>query len=368
MVTRSFATADLQSVAPLWRNLESQLGGAVPVAASWDWVQTWVSNYGDIVPSSFVVAEDGNTGIPLGIALVASNRIKRSRFFTVKTRHLGTAGEPEADSACVEYNALLTAPGQQVPFAQALVGVLRSRQDWDELRVDGFAPDDIQPFLDAALGAGLPFEVGRRASPMTDLRDAGKAGAVLARLKSGTQSKIRRSLRGFGAVDEQWAESEADALDILDELITLHQQRWSEAGEPGSFASRRFTSFHRELVKRLLPKKAVVLFRGRAGGKTIGCLYSFIDRGRVLFYQSGFASYEDSKLKPGLVLHSLCMQRCAERGYTEYDFLAGEGRYKSELATGEGQLIWGVHKRPRLLLSLESALRSLRARVESPPA
>lgn len=363
LTTRFYGFADLGVVGPLWKSLEAQVGAA-PIAASWDWVTTWIRHFRDIVPATFVVVEDA--GALVGVALVASSRVKRSRVFTVKTRHLGTAGEPEADSACVEYNALLVAPGQEAVFARALVGALQSQSDWDELRVDGFAPDEIQPFLDSANQAGMLFEVRQNPSPMTDLREAVAPGAVMARLKSGTQSKIRRSLRGFGAVDELWAASESEAFDVMEELIALHQARWNEAGKPGSFASRRFTEFHRELIRLLLPKKAVVLFRGRAGGKTIGCLYSFIDRGRVLFYQSGFARYDDSKLKPGLTLHALCMQRCAERGYLEYDFLAGEGRYKSELATSERQLVWGVHRRPRLLLSLESALRTLKARVQPP--
>ena len=34
------------------------------------------------------------------------------------------------------------------------------------------------------------------------------------------------------------------------------------------------------------------------------------------------------------------MQACLERGLHEYDFLAGEARYKRELSNGERRLVW----------------------------
>lgn len=34
------------------------------------------------------------------------------------------------------------------------------------------------------------------------------------------------------------------------------------------------------------------------------------------------------------------MRACAAHGLREYDFLAGDARYKSELATGARELVW----------------------------
>jgi len=80
----------------------------------------------------------------------------------------------------------------------------------------------------------------------------------------------------------------------------------------------------------------------------------------LLFYQSGFAAFDDNKLKPGLVTHALCMQACRERGLTEYNFLAGESRYKQELATMEQELVWAVARQRRLKFFLVDRLRRAR--------
>jgi CelD/BcsL family acetyltransferase involved in cellulose biosynthesis len=176
---------------------------------------------------------------------------------------------------------------------------------------------------------------------------------VLDLLAAGPRQRIRRSGRAFGALETEWARSAEHGLDILEELIMLHQQRWSAAGERGAFASRRFADFHRELVARGVPEGRALLFRIRASGRTVGCLYGLLERQRVLFYQSGFSSVSDNRLKPGLTAHAVCMQACYEAGFHEYDYLAGDSRYKRELSTGERELTWAAERgrrRPALVL------------------
>jgi CelD/BcsL family acetyltransferase involved in cellulose biosynthesis len=234
---------------------------------------------------------------------------------------------------------------------------MRQETNWDELILDGFAPEDAEPILRAE--PSLIAE--RRVCRAVDLRAAGEIGnGIIPALKVNTQKKIRRSLRGFGAIETEWADTVEQAMDILNELIALHQQRWEQTGEPGSFSSERFVAFHRELVPRLLAGGGVLLFRARSAFGTIGCLYSFIEHGRVLFYQSGLAAVDDNKLKPGLVTHALCMQRCMERGLTEYNFLAGDSRYKQELSTMEQELVWASARQRRMKFFIVDNLRRVR--------
>lgn len=91
----------------------------------------------------------------------------------------------------------------------------------------------------------------------------------------------------------------------------------------------------------------------------------FVERGRLLFYQGGIASFADNRLKPGLAVHALCMEECVRRGIDEYDFLAGDARYKRELSTGEETIVWASLGRgtlkSRTLDALLRARRWLRA-------
>jgi CelD/BcsL family acetyltransferase involved in cellulose biosynthesis len=181
---------------------------------------------------------------------------------------------------------------------------------------------------------------------------------VLSTLRPATRRKIRQSLRAFGPLEVEWAETPEHALDIFNELLLLHQARWNASGQPGAFASRRRAAFHREIIPRLLPRRSVILFRVRTPKRTLACLYHFIEQERVLFYQSGAAVFDDNRLRPGFVAHALCMQACAERGLIEYDFLAGHSPYKEEFATLHRELIWATMRRRRLPVIVTQSIRS----------
>ncbi len=315
----------------MWLGLERKLGSA-DLMCSWDWTETWLHHYGDTVHHRFAVGEVA--GETVGIAMVTASLpipVERLRFRGVV--HLGTAGEPRGQSVDVEYNRLLCESAWRGSFAAALMGAIHDEVKPAAIRLDGFVPEDV-----ALLVAGRPeFVVSDLGCPAFDLAAARTQGTdVLALLGSGVRSRIRRSHRGFGQIRTEWATTPAQALDIYDDLIALHQARWERDGRPGAFASRRFTGFHRELIGRSMGEQPrVMLYRLRNEDGTIGCLYGFIENGMVLFYQSGFVDVEDNRLKPGLSTHACCMQECLERGLDTYNFLAGEARYKRELATME---------------------------------
>jgi CelD/BcsL family acetyltransferase involved in cellulose biosynthesis len=279
----------------------------------------------------------------------------------IRSWHIGTAGESPADTVFVESNRLLVLPQYRQSFATALLRALHREKRWDELVLDGFVPEDA----DAMLSADPGLTAVRVASPTTDLSLADQGGDVLAVLKATTRQKVRRSLRGFGSVQTEWAADQLRALDILDDLATLHARRWQRAGRPGMFVSRRFNTFHRALIERLLPAGRAILFRARSDGHTIGCLYCLVDGDAVLFYQSGFEHFEDNHLKPGLLTHALCMQACWERGFRTYNLLAGNERYKHELATMQGVLVWALRRRRRPKLFVLEVVRRLRGRARS---
>jgi hypothetical protein len=345
-----------------WTALEARLGSD-RLACSWLWTGTWLEHYGDVVPHRFAVGEAD--GSPCGIALVTRGVRRRRGPFPLRTVHLGTAGEPPDESVYVEYNAVLVDPEHLTAFATALVGEIARDPSWHELNLDGFAPDDARPFLVVE----PRLEARREICPITDLRRADAVGGdVMRTLPSGTRKKLRRSLKGLGDVQAEWAETPEQALEIFEDLVSLHQARWNRVGQPGAFASPRFAGFHRALVPRLARAGQVVLFRARAASVTIGCEYGFIERGRALVYQSGTAWHPDRQVRPGFVTDALCMQSCYERGLTEYDFLAGDSIYKRQLSTATRELVWARWRRPALrwrvvddLAKVKRQIRSVRA-------
>ena len=329
---------DLATVSRLWQEVEARVGPA-GLACSWAWTDTWLRHYGELIPHRFVLGErDG----PCAVALLTAGLNKKRGPFPVRTLHLGTSGEPDAETVRVQHNRVLVSEADRPAF---LSGVMELAQKidlrWDEFRLDGFAEEQIAPLL----GADHAFEVERHRCFVTDLeaiRTAG--GTVLGGLRSEPAKKIRRSIRRleetYGPIQVMWAEKLDDARAIFAEMRSLHQSRWEGAGEPGKFGSRRFDGFHHDLVERTFPTGRILLSRVSAGELTLGCDYSLIDGRRILAYQWGLAQLENTNASPGLVTAVTSMQEALRRGYDQYDWLAGDVFYKRQLATTEAELIW----------------------------
>jgi CelD/BcsL family acetyltransferase involved in cellulose biosynthesis len=192
----------------------------------------------------------------------------------------------------------------------------------------------------------------------------------LGALPSSRRYFVRRTLRDF----ETWAagearftvaRTEAEASLALDVLAALHAERWNEAGKPGVFASQKFRAFHRAVLPRLLEKGALDLSVLTVRGVPIAANYAIVWRGRVHFYQSGRKTDLPRALRPGIVMHARAIQIAIERGLIEYDFLAGDARYKLELATAARPLVRLRASRPTLGSVARRALDLARAEVRA---
>lgn len=357
IVVRTVDSAERTLARATWIGLDQALGGAPSLACSWDWTETWLDSYGDVVPHRFLIGEaDG--GETVGIALITDAPVRPLR---PRGRHLGTAGEPPGEGVFVERNRMLTLPDERLRFAAALSTELLASKGWDELHFDGMHPDDAAELRDALRAAGAHVTETIEQSPVSDLQ-AGED--VLASLSKSRRQRIRRTLRAFGDLELEWAADAEVADEILTELIDLHQQRWTESGALGAFASPRFVAFHRALIARLVPAGRAALVRVRRGDEVVGCLYGLLEGDRMCFYQGGLRRYEDNRLRAGVAAHVSFMEACRERGVRTYDFLAPATRYKEELATGADSLTWLTATRsagnPRLWLA--AAARAVRGR------
>lgn len=346
-----FEPRDIPSIGALWRSLESETGNN-SLPCSWDWVECWVRHYGDIVPHQFAIAKRGDR--IRAVALITRASIRQGPF-QIRRVSVGTAGEPDQDSVCVEYNQFLSFPEDRDAFARELLSSLGELRDWDEFFLEGFEEPTAAPFLSAA-----PFHAEKRVTRFFDFTRLKPGDVLLASMERSARRKVEYSLRKLGELTPEWAADTAQAKEFLAELIDLHQRRWESAGHSGSFASERFKRFHSDLIERLLPQGRVYLFRVLWNGRTLGCLYGFIENGAARFYQSGFASLADNKIAPGYVAHALCMDQCRSRGLREYDFLTGDSYYKQLFSNGQRDLLWAGFRRAKLKFQAVDALRKIK--------
>ncbi|MDT0353511.1 GNAT family N-acetyltransferase [Pseudonocardia charpentierae] len=337
---------------PVWTALERRSAGP-RVATSWTWTGCWLKHYGDVVPHRFAVVRDGADVV--GAALVTASR-KGPRAFPVRVLHLGTAGGPADDDVHVERNDLLSVEGRRPHVARAVLAELRRAGGWDEISFDGFLPEVLH---EAAPELPVESRTERSWAIRLDPRRPVEDG-----LGPSVRRKVRIARNLLGPVGCSVAETADDGLAMLDELVELHQLRWTGTGSPGAFASSRRRAFLRDLVATGVPLGEVRLFRLRGADGTIGVVVGWVEGRRFCYYQSGFAIFPDNRMRAGLLCHAVFAETCREQGFSDYDLLAGDYAYKRQLAGGEGEdLVWARLARGGARSAVVRVARAARAEV-----
>jgi len=338
-----YSQAQWPDVEPVWR----MLAAASPEASfflSAEWTRTWLAVFGDSVHATALVFRADDR--PVAAALIVQRRVRRA-VLPIRQVFLNACGEDTADETCIEFNDILCLPEWKAGVAEELIARL-NRLDWHELVLAGFVDG---PMLRAITQAAVwPVETTQRTSNYVDLAALRASGQpYVSVLRSRTRTYVRENVRIYREAGDLCVEqpgSVRDALAWLDELADLHQQSWTGRGQPGVFASKRFFAFHRMLIESAFDTGNILMLRVSAGTGTIGILYNFVWRGKVLFYQSGFKYEPERRTKPGLLTFALAVQYCAGRGYSEFDFLAGGEHYKRDLSTASRDLFWTKILRP----------------------
>jgi CelD/BcsL family acetyltransferase involved in cellulose biosynthesis len=267
---------------------------------------------------------------------------------------------PDIDAICLEYNSVLIDP--DITLSLESLMELIPITDWDEFHMPRFAHVYCPGLLvNHNMSAKYHLQV-------TDLGNAyyidlGKIRSnnmdYLALLSRNRRQQIRRSLREYqksGEVRLRAAKTVDDALEIFNKLILLHQKEWRKRGKPGAFSSAYMKEFHRNLIRSRFENGEIQLMEFSCGGEPVGCIYNFLHRGHVLFYQSGFNYLEENVFRPGLVCHHLAALHNAAEGFSRYDFLAGESQYKKSLSTGFSQMQDIVVQKRRVKYEIEHTI------------
>lgn len=359
-INRLASPAALQ---PVWCALEAR--SEAPFFLSWNWIGTWLEATG-VLPHVVTARRDGAV---VALALVQESRRRRFGVIPARVASLHETGDARLDSIYIEYNGALRAPGETEAVFGAMLQALTAKVPaWDELRLSAIAAHAAQSA--AATGWMVEQRAASRcfAVDLAALRARGRD--YVDSLGANTRQQLRRTRRLYdarGPLELTPAQSLAEAKMFLAELKALHQHAWRRRGQAGAFATPFFARFHDRLLELLWPQGAVELLKVAAGTHVIGYLYNFIHRGSVLNYQSGFAAVDDNKLKPGLLSHALCVERHLSGTAMRYDLMAGEARYKQNLAAPHDSLVWLTLRRPTVLARAEQAARRLKRALARHP-
>lgn len=110
-------------------------------------------------------------------------------------------------------------------------------------------------------------------------------------------------------------------------LIDLHQRRRQSLGEPGCFASDRWSAFHREVARQLLGEGRLRLSWLELEGKPIAAEYHFAG-GRTTYAYQGGLDPDRLDEEPGRLSMIRTVQHAIEEGHRKFDLLRGDEPYK----------------------------------------
>lgn len=362
------SAGNLYKIRQIWEYLEESAD--ISYFLSWGWIENWITSLPDPVKPELAVFLEGND--PRLAFFLGKETLTRTHGDFHGQRHLfksrgwflNATGIPAFDRVHLEYNGFLYNRHESFRLVEILNHLPGS---WDELY---FPALDMQKLpATEALDNIPPYKTIIRdgivhLSPFVDLNGVrSRGGDYLSLLSANTRAQINRSYRlyeNIGPVRLEIAHDALSAMNIFNELVGLHEDTWAYRSLEGAFSSDFLLQFHKRLIQNRFQYGEMQLLRIKCDNNTLGCLYNFVYKNYVYFYQSGINYNPDKRLKPGLVSHVEAIRHNAANGYKTYDFLAGDSRYKMSLATHHNRMIWIRLQKPLLKFRIEDALKTLK--------
>jgi len=330
----------LSELAPLAADWD-RLARGVPFR-SWAWLSAWWRHYGlersgrHHQTRLYVLVVFSRTGMPVGIAPWYRD------FSPAKGRVVRFLGLGEV---CSDYLSVLCQPTMEETVAEALalwltranrpapgMSVDEESRAWDCLELTGVDAEDGAVGLLAEKLANYGHTVHRRFGAncwriqLPDTWDQ-----YLAQLSKSHRKQLRRlteRLLNPGRAVVHHVERLADLPQGQEILVDLHQRRWQALGEPGCFASPRFSAFQLEVMPELLRSGQLSLTWIEVDGQPVVAEHHLSGQGVLYGYPAGIEPNVHD-FSPGQLGNLVMIRWAIEHGYRAFDFLRGDEAYKA---------------------------------------
>jgi CelD/BcsL family acetyltransferase involved in cellulose biosynthesis len=291
----------------------------------WEWLETWWRHYRHNRCELFLLVIHNAEGDVIG---VAPWYLERSPIWGRVVRLLGS-GE-----VCSDYVSVLCQPGLEATVTHALAEWLttRGRLLWDLIDLDGI--DDLDGVTSA-----LVEQLEHKGQPV-DWRTELSSWRIefpatfddwVAQLSKSRREKVRQMMRRMydsGRAVPHLARTSEEVSEAWGILRQLHGERRNSLGQSGCFASRRFQSFHDEIVDRFHTLGQLRLHWVTLDDQPIAAEYDLTGGDTVFMYQTGF-NPQFAEHQPGWLNTIGTLKFAFEQGFKVYDFMRGDEPYKA---------------------------------------
>lgn len=312
------AVSEMADIADPW----NALARGVPMHG-YDWLAGWLASYSGEASDPLVLSVWRDEQL-IGLA---PWRLERSARSGQVIRWLGD-GE-----VCTDHPTILAAEEDRLEVGDQLADWLVDEQiSWDLVDLDHADASDlaIEAFFEAMDARDCPVQsVQDDACWAIDLPCDWED--YLARQSKSHRKQLRRAERRVLDSDNcRWrpVRTAAELEEAWPILVDLHQRRRQSLGEPGCFASERFTEFHYTLARRLLEKDQLRISWIELRGKPAAIEYHFAGPDAVYAYQGGVEP-ELLDEEPGRLSIIATLKDAIAEGRKTFDFLRGDEPYKA---------------------------------------
>jgi len=131
-----------------------------------------------------------------------------------------------------------------------------------------------------------------------------------------------------------YADSEESRISHFKTLIKLHEKRWKNRKQQGTFNTDLFLNFHQKFSQTMLKKGKLRLTTLMANDLPLAIIYAVECDGTIYFYQSGIDDSFSPNVSPGHLIHFLMIKEAIKSNKYSYDFMKGsvDKSYKAYLS------------------------------------
>jgi CelD/BcsL family acetyltransferase involved in cellulose biosynthesis len=315
--------AELESHGRAWERLLASAPSASTFVTR-EWLAAWWAVFAPAASLLALLFFDA-AGEPVGLGLLYQDVMKGP--LGLRLRRLRFVGDGSNDSDNLDF---LVRPGYEQSCALAFLRWLERRPGWDIGELNTM-PSDSPTASWLARGLrqrGWTHALHERPRLVVTLPESWEG--YCCQLSTKERGKLRyytsRLERMYRLRVRKCADGTQLARD-LDFLFRLHQKRWTERGEPGTFSSSARRRFYEEVAPLFLARRWLEFWLLELDGKPAAAQFSFRFRDTVYVLQEGFDP-EYARDSVGFVLRGQVLQQLIAEGVRRYDFLGGSGHSK----------------------------------------
>jgi peptidoglycan/xylan/chitin deacetylase (PgdA/CDA1 family)/CelD/BcsL family acetyltransferase involved in cellulose biosynthesis len=321
---------DLQRLRGSWNNLLGQSASRT-IFLTWEWISAWWSAYGNSGELRILAAFDDG-GELRGIAPLREQQVHQYGQTVTGLSFLGD-GSIGSDFNDSDYLDFIVAPGYEEPVLEAFLTRWAESLDPGTVLLLNEIPEtspNLPVLQRMAESRGMHWSCTN--VPCATVGLPANWNDYLQKLQPRFRTKIRsvlRNLENRGDVRFAFCEHPDELERLLPALFDLHTRRWARGGKPGVFGLNSKRDFYSRLSGLLLEMRSLRFSYLDWKGKILACQYGFIYQNTYSQLQEGYEPASEH-WNLGVGLRAWSIREFLKEGLTEYDFLGGVSRHKSD--------------------------------------